>query len=72
MPDPDLPVGTEIMVHVAGRVVDVYLGILVLAIDLANGDEERLVVDLTAAGVSITRDSDSWTTGPDRSGDCDG
>lgn len=66
--DPDLPVGTEIVVHVAGRVVDARQGTLVLAVTLADGTESRLVVDLTAAGVSITRDSDIWTTGPDRSG----
>lgn len=52
--DADLIPGTETTVHITGRIVSCWRGVLVLAVTLADGAEEHLTVDLTAAGVSIT------------------
>lgn len=52
--DPDLPVGTEITLHVTGRVVSARQGTLTLAVELPDGSAEDVTVDLTAAGVSTT------------------
>lgn len=52
--DSDLPVGSEPTVHLTGRVVGHRDGLLTLAVTLADGTEDIVTVDLTAAGVSVT------------------
>lgn len=51
--EPDLPVGAEITIHVTGRVVSCWRGVLTVAVPTADGAPEHLTVDLTAPAVTI-------------------